>query len=76
MRGYDYRPQLKAFAAPTLVVIGDSDPFGDGSATVKALENARPEYALLPRCGHFPWVECPDAFRPAVEGFLARVVAP
>lgn len=73
MPGYDLRPKLKAFTAPTLVVIGDADPFGDASATVKAFENAHPQYALLPKCGHFPWVECPDAFRPVVTEFLARV---
>ncbi|MET0595921.1 MAG: alpha/beta hydrolase [Polyangiaceae bacterium] len=73
MRGYDYRPRLRSFAAPTLVVIGDSDPFGDAHAVMNALENAHPEYAVMPKCGHFPWVESPDAFRPVVERFLARV---
>jgi proline iminopeptidase len=73
MPGYDLRPKLKAFVAPTLVVIGDADPFGDARATVKGLENAHPRYALLPKCGHFPWVECPDAFWPVVQEFLARV---
>jgi proline iminopeptidase len=73
MPGYDLRPKLKTFAAPTLVVIGDADPFGDARATVKAFESAHPQYAVVPKCGHFPWVECPDAFRPVVEEFLARV---
>ena len=73
MPGYDLRPKLKAFTAPTLVVIGDADPFGDASATARAFEGAHPQYAKLPKCGHFPWVECPDAFRPVVQEFLARV---
>ena len=73
MPGYDLRPKLKAFTAPTLVVVGDGDPFGDARATVKAFESAHPQYALLPKCGHFPWVECPDAFWPVVREFLARV---
>jgi proline iminopeptidase len=76
LRGYDLRPKLKSVTAPTLIVIGDSDPFGEAMAraTVQALENARPQYAILPKCGHFPWVECPEAFRPVVEEFLAKVV--
>jgi pimeloyl-ACP methyl ester carboxylesterase len=73
MPGYDLRPELKAFTAPTLVLIGDADPFGDASATVKAFEAAHPQYAKLPKCGHFPWVENPDAFRSVVQEFLARV---
>ena len=75
LRGYDLRPKLKAFTAPTLVMMGDSDPFGEprGRATAKALEAAHPQYAVLPKCGHFPWVECPDAFRPVIEEFLAKV---
>jgi proline iminopeptidase len=74
-RAYDLRPKLKGFTAPTLVVMGEADPFGEarGKATVQAMENARPQYAVLPRCGHFPWVECPEAFRPVVEEFLAKV---
>jgi proline iminopeptidase len=76
-REYDLRPKLKGFKAPTLVVVGAADPFGEAGAkaTVQALERAQPQYAILPKCGHFPWVECPEAFRPVVEEFLAKVAA-
>jgi pimeloyl-ACP methyl ester carboxylesterase len=75
LRGYDLRPKLKSFAAPTLVLIGDADPFGDamGRATAAAFESTRPQYEVLARCGHFPWIECPDAFRQKLEPFLTRV---
>jgi proline iminopeptidase len=77
VRNVDLRPKLKAFTAPTLVVMGDSDPFGEatGQATAKALEAAHPEYTVLPKCGHFPWVECPGAFRPVIDEFLGKVTS-
>jgi proline iminopeptidase len=73
--GSDLRPKLKTFTAPTLVLIGDADPFGEemGQATAKAFEAASAQYAVLPRCGHFPWIECPEVFRPKIEEFLAKV---
>ena len=76
-RKFDLGSQLKAFASPTLVVMGDADPFGEaqGRATVQALEGARPKYVVVPKCGHFPWVERPDAFRPIVDEFLTKVTA-
>jgi proline iminopeptidase len=77
VRNVDLRPKLKAFTAPTLVVMGDSDPFGEarGRATANALEAAHPQYSVLPKCGHFPWVECPGAFRPVIEEFLGKVTS-
>lgn len=73
--GYDLRPKLKTLASPTLVLIGDADPFGEalGRATAKAFEAAPVQYEVLPKCGHFPWIECPEAFRPKVEEFLSKV---
>ncbi len=75
--GYDLRPRLAAFRGPTLIVAGESDPFGSAprEATEKALVGAHPDVAVLPKCGHFPWIECNDAFMAAVRPFLARVTA-
>lgn len=45
-------------------------------ADVPAIRAARadePWFAVLPRAGHFPWVDEPDAFRPAVDAFLTSV---
>jgi pimeloyl-ACP methyl ester carboxylesterase len=74
---YDLRPRLARVVAPTLVMIGDGDPFGDAlaDASVRALAAARPERARLGRCGHFPWIECEPEFRARIEAFLARVGA-
>ncbi|WP_433717349.1 alpha/beta fold hydrolase [Actinoplanes sp. CA-051413] len=71
----DLARRLAAVTAPVLVIAGAEDAitgcapavaltklFGDGTAEV------------LDRCGHYPWVEQPQAFRRAVDEFLdARV---
>jgi len=74
LQNYDLRPNLKTFTSPTLVLIGEADPFGEamGRATAKAFETAPVQYEVL-KCGHFPWIECPQAFRPKIEEFLSKV---
>lgn len=56
---------------PTLVVWGDSDqviPPEYGAAFRDLLPNAT--LAVIPRCGHIPQLERPDAFFASVLGFL------
>ena len=68
---YDWRPTMRAVRAPTLVIHGTEDPL--------LLEYAREWAATLPDSrllvldgiGHFPYVEAPGRFFPAVEQFLA-----
>jgi proline iminopeptidase len=56
---------------PALFVHGEEDPLPVRSSTETAalIPGARVE--TIPRCGHFPWVEQPEAFRAAVERLLA-----
>jgi pimeloyl-ACP methyl ester carboxylesterase len=63
---------LKAFTAPTLVVVGTLD----GMTGVKAghligetIQNAR--LAEIDGAGHYPWVDAPAAFRDTVASFLS-----
>lgn len=65
--------RLKAMAAPTLIIVGSHD----GMTGVKAghviadlLPNA--QVIELADCGHYPWVEVPDAFRETVLSFLGE----
>ena len=63
---------LAALEARVLVVGGERDAL-TGVASVShvagSLRDARS--VVLPRAGHFPWVDEPDAFRAVVGGFLA-----
>jgi len=69
----DLAARMGEVAAPVLVVAGAEDCI-TGLAPVTALATLFPagEVAVIERCGHFPWVERPAAFRPAVDGFLRR----
>lgn len=66
-------PDLSVVSAPVLVVGGERDAL-TGVEAVRLVAASFPasEQAVLPRAGHFPWVDEPEAFRAAVEGFLTR----
>jgi pimeloyl-ACP methyl ester carboxylesterase len=67
----DLAARLGDVSAPVLVVAGAED-CGAGVAPVLALAKLFPssEAVVVERCGHYPWVEQPAAFRHAVDGFL------
>ncbi len=67
---YDLLPKLRQIRIPTLIVEGEqSTPTLD---SVRAWAEAMPTSRLLliPDSGHFPQVEQPNLFFPAVERFL------
>lgn len=67
---FDWRPQLKRIQAPVLVIHGEEDfPAGPSLEWVRGLPEAR--LLTIEECGHFPHLEAPDVFFPAVETFLA-----
>ena len=67
---YDLLPKLRQLWIPALIVEGEqSIPTLDSvHAWAEAMPNAR--LLLIPNSGHFPQVEQPRLFFPAVEGFL------
>jgi pimeloyl-ACP methyl ester carboxylesterase len=68
---FDLRPSLERISAPALVVAGEED-FITGPLCARPLADGirRSQLVLLPRSGHFVFVEAPDAFRDAILGFL------
>lgn len=68
--GYDWRAQLGAVSAPTLVIHGDSDPLPSAISSDLAylLPNARRQ--VVPSCGHMPFWEAPDQFFALIDAFL------
>ncbi|MFP5219756.1 MAG: alpha/beta fold hydrolase [Actinomycetes bacterium] len=63
---------LRAVHAPVLVVGGERD----GATGVEAVRQVAASFrtareAVLPRAGHFPWVDEPEAFADVVGRFLA-----
>jgi proline iminopeptidase len=71
MGDWDYRAPARALTTPRLVVHGGKDfiPLGGSREWVAGNANAR--LLVLRDVGHFPHVEEPDAFFPAVETFLS-----
>jgi pimeloyl-ACP methyl ester carboxylesterase len=67
----DLAVRLGLLSVPVLVVAGAQDCI-TGLAPVTALAGLFPTgaVAVLDRCGHYPWVEQPAAFRHAVDTFL------
>jgi len=67
---YDWRPALRDFDAPTLVVHGseDHDPIEYAVEWVEALGDGR--LLELDGIGQLPWAEAPDRFFDAVGRFL------
>ena len=68
--------RLRDLDVPVLVVGGERDAL-TGVASVDAVAEslAAAETVVLPRAGHFPWVDEPEAFRSAVSAFLGKVTA-
>lgn len=71
--GMDLRPALKDFARPVLVIAGRQDPLDPKVQYEIHLALKDSTLELIPRCGHFPWVEQPERFYEAVDRLLARV---
>jgi proline iminopeptidase len=67
---YDWRDSLRSLEVPRLVIHGAQDAFPvEGSREwVAGLPNAR--LMVLDGAGHFPFLERPDVFFPAVHEFL------
>jgi len=69
-RNYDVRPGLRRLHRPVLIIEGHQDPLGDKTAEdIHALIKGS-TLLYLDKCGHFPWLEQPDAFRRGVATFL------
>jgi pimeloyl-ACP methyl ester carboxylesterase len=65
------RPWLRRIDVPTLVLWGESDRIVTpdyGRAYAESIPGAR--FETIPRAGHYPYLEQPEAFTAAVSAFL------
>jgi proline iminopeptidase len=69
---FDIRDQVAEIRTPTLIVIGDDDlpDLREGSYLLRARIPGA-QLFVVPGCGHWPAIERPDLFFPAVLRFLA-----
>ncbi len=69
---FDLLDGISRYAGAVLVLMGEDDPFGVewATATQAAFTATDARLEIIERCGHLPWLECPDRFFGAVEDFL------
>jgi proline iminopeptidase len=68
---YDVRAALRGFDRPTLILHGHQDPMGKTAEDIRAVI-PQSIVVYFDKCGHFPWIEQPDAFRAAIAKFAAK----
>jgi len=71
----DIRPGLRGFTRPVLVVTGRQDPLDPGVQYETHLTFKNSTLELIPRCGHFPWIEQPEEFYRIMREFLNTTAA-
>lgn len=67
---WDWRAGVRKLAAPTLVLHGRVDPLPLAGAREWAATVPNARLLVLDNVGHFPYLEAPDRFFPAVDQFL------
>ena len=67
---YDWRDELEALDVPRLVIHGADDAFPVEGSREWVAGHANDRLLVLEDAGHFPFIERPDAFFPAVDAFL------
>ncbi len=61
LQNHDWRGSLDRVAVPLTIVFGAGDPIVRSSAFRTLTKNGRSiRFSVLPRCGHFPELECPN----------------
>ena len=73
---YDLHPRLETLSIPTLVVYGDHEfiPAACAAHIARAIPRAR--LVTMKQCGHFSYLECPDAVGKEIREFFQRSAAP
>lgn len=69
---FDLLPKLKALRMPALVITGDHEfiPAQTAEHIAQAIPNAR--LVTLKDCGHFSYLESPDAVHQEIDNFLRK----
>lgn len=65
----DITMQLEKIIAPTLIIYGDQEPATQISAPIYKSGIANSQLVIIPKSGHFPFIEEPVRFNSAVASF-------
>ncbi|GLV54527.1 hypothetical protein KDH_13740 [Dictyobacter sp. S3.2.2.5] len=67
---WDWRAQLANLRVPTLIIHGSEDLVPLSSSTEWAQTVPSSRLLTIPSVGHYPWLESPEVFMPAVIQFI------
>lgn len=67
--------RLRGQSIPTLVVHGDHDTRPEAAARELATLFTAADLLLVPRAGHYPWLEAPEVLRAGFSDFIRRVAS-
>ena len=71
---FDFNDRLPALSLPTLIICGAEDRLVPASLAKDLKERiAESRLAMIPRAGHMPMVEAPDAVNREIEDFLLEL---
>ena len=76
LRTFDAIDQLGSITSPSLICVGELDGVTPTACSEELLAGLQPgvgRLAVIPRAGHFPWLDQPAAFWPVLEAFVAEV---
>ena len=73
LRNYDLLSQLESISCPVLIIGGDYDMVPPASNEAIHRRISGSQLVIMKNCGHFPFIETPDQFFPAVRAFLEKV---
>ena len=71
MMALDLRAGLETIQSPVIVIHGRQDPLESAEELHETFPGARLE--IIDNAGHFPWLEQPEQFYEALDGFLAML---
>jgi proline iminopeptidase len=71
--GYDLHEELRSFPEPALLLSGRQDIIGDEVPLRIHASLPHSELVWLNESSHYPWLDQPDAYFEAIDGFLRRV---
>jgi len=73
LRTYDLTGTLETITCPVLIIGSDDDPVPPASNELIHSHIKDSKYVVMKNCGHFPFIEAPGQFFPAVRTFLERI---
>ncbi|GCE09032.1 alpha/beta fold hydrolase [Dictyobacter aurantiacus] len=73
---WDWRAQLANLRVPTLIIHGSEDLVPLSSSTEWAQTLPASRLLTIPGVGHYPWLESPEVFIPAVTRFIKEHWSP